>query len=96
MTTTIINSTSVASKTSFTQFQLEVMEEAIRDLSNPHYRKFDEEGHCFFKRSELEYVLSKLPNHDYFTISVILDEFGDTYCYELKPVIFKETRTRNR
>lgn len=86
--------TTITSKTSFTQFQLEIMEEAIRDLSKPHYRKYDEEGHCFFKRSELEYVLSQLPNHDYFTISVVLDEFGETYCYELKPVIFKESRSK--
>lgn len=82
----------IINNSKFSQFQIELIEDAIHELSRPHYRIKESNDHYFYKKTEVDCVISQLPDPSLYTMTVILDEFGDTYCYKLSPVLQKERR----
>lgn len=75
----------------FTEFQLEVINEAIKELNHLHYRKGSNNDHYFFTKKEVDYVLERVPD-TLVCYSVIFNDFGEIYCYKLSPLCCKEYR----
>lgn len=72
----------------------EMVEEAVRFFSIPHKRLRPDSQRFFYKKSEVEAILSRI---DRATVRVDIEpnDWGGIFCYILTPVCSKENRVYN-
>ena len=72
----------------------DLVDEAVRFFSIPHKRIGPDSQRFFYKKSEVDAILSRI---DQSTVKVDIEhnDWGGVFCYILTPVCPKETRVYN-